>query len=190
MRRASGHSPPDFYTRGVPGLRRGSAQPCPHVRARATLMGFTPFAALLLPAGHRNVFRREHPTCRFLEVRLDIFDRGIGRRIQMQVLVATGRGTSTAAPGFFPPGSPRRLQRPKLPWALPLPGFRTSLDAPGRVSTHCQRRRLLVSASGPIRPGTSACIIGVVAISPVNPGLPACPGGVLGSQRLVAPAAR
>lgn len=83
-----------------------TARPCPRDRTRAALVGFTPYAVLILSAGHRGVVRHERPTCRFPDVRLDCSCRGIGRVILTDNGDAADRGTSTAASGFFPAGSP------------------------------------------------------------------------------------
>lgn len=133
------------------------------------LMGFTPFAALLPEGGCRR-FRRLNPhAVRRLGPRRLLFFAAGGRL----VLCRNPRGPPwPVCPGFWvfhrpsrtarlcPPGHdqlfPMRaavaactsVRRSLLPWALPLPGFRASVDAPAG-SRHLGRP----SASGILLPG-------------------------------------
>lgn len=91
--------------------------------------GVMPFAVLLLPADWRTSLFAG-PTCRFLNVLLDGFCRGPVdlRNLSIHPHSVDRPRTFTAAPGLVPAGNPCRgplTQRPILPWALPLPGFRT-----------------------------------------------------------------
>lgn len=51
---SAGHSPPVSSRAAFQACAARTARPCPHDRTRATLLGFTPFAVLSRPAGHRR----------------------------------------------------------------------------------------------------------------------------------------
>lgn len=117
----------------------------------AALLGFTPFAVLLLSAGHRGVSIASTPLAVSRRSASTVSCQGTGCRIQSGISQPAA-GHSTAAPGFFSADNPYPAisAGPRLPWAFSSSRCSSRHQHAWQSGRACSgfRTRPLVTASG------------------------------------------